>query len=106
MIHYYNHWVFGSGEIMMPLLQCLDDSKELLIIDVVVPFHGGEGGRMIGAGVKVSIGVFLHEYSSRGGERGIGHDKEGFGGVWHFNYWGREECFFEFDECIILFLSP
>ena len=48
----------------------------------------------------------MHEHSSRGGEGGVSHDEEGFGSVWHLDYWGGEECFLEFDEHIILFLSP
>ena len=61
---------------------------------------------MIGTGVKISIGIFLHKYSSRGSERGIGHNKEGLSNVQHFDYRGRHEDFLEFDECIILLFSP
>ena len=84
--HHYR--VFSSSEGMLPFLQSLDDSEKLSIIDIVISFCGGEGGRMIGTRMEVSIGVFLHEYSPRGSEGGISHDKEGFGGVRHFNYQG------------------
>ena len=106
MICDYDHMVFSSSEIMLPFLQGLNDSKKFPIVDVIVLFCQGEGSRMIGAGMKIPIGVFLHEYSPRGGEGGISHYKEGFGSVWHLDYRGGEECFLEFDECIILFLSP
>ena len=106
MVCNYRHWVFGSGEIVSPLLQSLDDSEELPIVDVVILFGRGEGGRMIGTRMEVSVGVLLHEYSPGGGEGGIRHDKEGFGGVRHLDHGGRQEHFLEFNECVILLLSP
>ena len=42
---------------------------------------------MVSAGMKVSIGVLLHEYPSGGSKGGIGHDEEWFRGVWYFDYW-------------------
>ena len=74
---------------MLPFLQGLDYSEEFPIVDVVVSFGRREHGGMVGTGMEISIGIFLHEYSSSGGERGIGHDKEGFGSVRHLDYWGR-----------------
>ena len=102
----YNHQVFSSGEVVLPFLQSLNNSKEFSIIDVVVLFHQGEGGGMISAGVEIPIRVFLHQHSPRGSEGSVCHDEEGFGSIRHLDYWGREECFFEFDKCIVLFLSP
>ena len=61
---------------------------------------------MVGTRVEISVGVLLHEDPSSDSEGGISHDKEWFGGVWHLYYWSGEEHFFEFDECVILFLSP
>ena len=61
---------------------------------------------MIGAGMEISIGVLLHEHSSGGSEGRVHHNKEEFGSVWHLDYWGGEEHFFEFNECVVLFLSP
>ena len=58
MIHYSYHQMFSSGEVMMPFLQGLDDSKELSIIDGIVLIGGRKGGRMVSTGVKVSVGVF------------------------------------------------
>ena len=86
MIRYYSHRVFGASEIVAPLLQGLDDSEEFSVVNVIVSFGGGEGGRMISAGMKVSVGVLLHEYSSRGSEGGVGHDKERFGHIWHLDH--------------------
>ena len=61
---------------------------------------------MISTGVKLSIGILLHEYSPSGHERGVGHDKERSGGIWHANYQGGEEYFLELDEGVILFPFP
>ena len=60
---------------------------------------------MIGTQMDISIGIFLHEHSSQGSEASIHHDEEGFGSVWHLDYRGSQECFLEFDECVVLFLS-
>ena len=106
MIRDYDHWVFCSHEVVTPVLQGLDDNKELPVIDVIILFSRREGGRMIGAGMEIPIGVLLHEYSFSGSERGISHDEEWFGSIWHLDYGSREECFFELDEHDILFLSP
>ena len=101
-----HHWIFHSCEVVSPFLECLDDCQEFSVIDVIVPFSRGKGGRIVSTGVKVSVGVLLHEYSSSGSEGGIGHDIEQFRSVQHFDYQGREEYFFELDKCVVLFLSP
>ena len=100
MIRDYDHQMFGSSEIMMPFLQGLDDREEFPIIDVIISFCRGEGGRMTGTRMEVSIGVLLHRYSSGSSEGSISHDKEWVGGVQHFDYRGGKECFLEFDECV------
>ena len=61
---------------------------------------------MVRTGMEVTIGIFLHEYPPCCHEQGVGHDKEWFGGVWHFDYRGREEYLFESDKHIILFFPP
>ena len=58
MVHDYNHQMLSSGEIVVPLFQSLDDSKEFPIIDIVISFCRREGGRMIGTGMVIPIGVF------------------------------------------------
>ena len=106
MVCDHRYQVFSSSEVMLPFLQSSDDSEKLSIIDIIISFCEGEGGRMIGTRMEVSIGVFLHEYSPRGGEGGVGHDKEGFGSVQHFDYWSGQEHLFEFDESVVLFFPP
>ena len=106
MVRDHHDWMFSSCEVMLPFLQGLDDSEEFSIIDVIVLFCGGEGGRMVGTRMEISIRVLLYKYTSRGCKGGIHHDKERFGCVRHFDYWGREECFFESYECVVLFLPP
>ena len=83
-----HHRVFCSGEVMPPFLECLDYCQEFSIVNVIVSFSWREGGGVIHAGMKVSIGVLLHEYSSSSCEWGISHDKERFGSVRHLDYWG------------------
>ena len=56
--------------------------------------------------MEISVGVLLHKYSSGGSEGSVCHDEEGFGSVWHSDYWGAEEHFFESYEHAVLFLSP
>ena len=87
MICYYGHRVFHAREIMVPLFQGLDDSEEFSVVNVIVSFGGGKGSRMICAGMEVTVGVLLHEYSSGGGEGGISHDEERFGCIRHFDHW-------------------
>ena len=92
--HDYGYWMFCSCEIIMPFFECLNDRQKFSVVDVVVLFCGGEGCRVIGTGVEISVGIFLHEDSSCCREQGISHDKEWFGGIWHFDHWGGEEDFF------------
>ena len=89
---------------MSPFLEHLDDCEKLSVIDVVVSLCWGEGGRVIGTGVEVSIHILLHQYSSYCSEGSVHHDKEGLRGVWHLDYRGRKEYFLQFDECFVLFL--
>ena len=106
MVSDYCYQVFGSSKIVLPLLQGLDNGEEFPIINVIVSLGRREGGGVISAGMEISIGVLLHEYPSRGSKGGIHHDKEGFGGIWHLDYWGRQECFLKLDEGVTLFFSP
>ena len=106
MIRYYGYQVFCAHEVVVPLFQGLDDRKEFSIVDVVVSFSRRKGGGMISTGVKVSIRVLLHEYSSGSSEGGISHDKEWLGSIQHFDHWCRQERFLELDECLVLLCSP
>ena len=51
MIHDDGDRVCGPLEIMMPLFQCQDHCKEFIIIDIIVLLGGGEGARVVSAGV-------------------------------------------------------
>ena len=61
---------------------------------------------MVGTGMEVSVGVFLHQHTSRSCEGGISHDEERLGSVRHLDHWGGQESLFELDEGIVLVLSP
>ena len=74
------------------------DSEQFVVIDVVVVFSRSEGFQEVGARVEVTIGVFLHEDAARGGEGGIGHDKEGFGVIREGKYRLFQEGFLDLLE--------
>ena len=61
---------------------------------------------MVGTGMEVSVGVFLHQHTSRSHEGGVSHDEERLGSVRHLDHWGGQESLFELDEGIVLVLSP
>ena len=42
---------------MAPFFQGLDDGEEFPVVNVIVSFFQGEGGRMIGTGVEIPIGI-------------------------------------------------
>ena len=83
----YGEW--GTMEIVAPRFQGADDSKEFAVIDIVIPFSGGEGLREVGAGMPVTVGVSLEENGARHMLRGVRGDgkrgrevrevKDGFG---------------------------
>ena len=106
VVHDDRYRVFYSSEIVAPLLECLYDSEKFPVIDVVVLLCWGKCCGVVGTRVEVSIGVLLYEYPSSGSEGSTSHDEEWCGGIWHFDFWSREEHFLELDECIVLFLSP
>ena len=66
---------------MLPLFVGEDDCQKLSVINIIMSLCRGEGGRMIGTGMEIPIGVLLHEYSFSGSERGISHDEEWFGSI-------------------------
>ena len=43
VVHPDLYWVLGSFQKMPPLFQCVDDSKYLLVMDLVIPFHWRQG---------------------------------------------------------------
>ena len=58
--------VGGAHEVLAPFSECMYDHKKLSVIYVVVSLSWGKCFREVCAGVKVSIGVFLHEHAARG----------------------------------------
>ena len=76
------HRVACPLEIVFPLGESMDHSKEFVVKNVVVAFSSEKSFEEEGTRVQVSIKVCLHEDCPSGCERGIGHDYEGFGGIW------------------------
>jgi hypothetical protein len=73
----------GAQEVMPPFLQGMDDSEQLAVIDVIVPFCGTQRFGQICTRMQVPIGVPLHQHGPSRSERGIGHDKERGGDIGH-----------------------
>ena len=71
--------VRGSLEIMLPFQEGKNDGKEFSVVDVIILFYKREGFREVGTGVRVAIGVLLHENSSHSKERCVSHEEKGFG---------------------------
>ena len=66
----------SSLELMSPMVEGTNDGKQLMIIDVVIPFGWDESLRKVHTGVKIAILVPLHEGSPAGKEGCISHDNE------------------------------
>ena len=64
-------------EIVAPVVQGMDDSKELLIINVIASFSRGECLGQIHTGVKITIIILLHKNSPTSQEGGVSHDDKG-----------------------------
>ena len=64
-------------KIVAPGFQGADNSKEFMVIDVVVPLSGGEGLQEVGAGMPIAIGVGLEEDGARRVFRGVRGNREG-----------------------------
>ena len=64
-------------QILFPLSKSEDNSKEFLIIDVVVTLSQGEGFGKISARVKVPCCVRLHQDGTSSQEGGISHEGKG-----------------------------
>ena len=48
-------------KVVAPVGQCVNDSKQLPIINVIIAFSVRKGGGMVGAGMKVTIPISLQE---------------------------------------------
>ena len=86
MVSEEDYQVAHALEIMSPMIQGVDNSKEFLVIDIIVPLCRGEHLRKICTGMKVSITIFLHENSSTSQERSIGHNDERTTNIWEAEY--------------------
>jgi hypothetical protein len=64
----------GASEVLLPGLESSDDSKEFLIIDIIVSFSRDEGLGEIRTGVPVTIRISLEEDCTSGILRGISGD--------------------------------
>ena len=60
MIGEESYWVTHALEIVAPMIQGVDNSKEFSIIDVVITLGCGECLREICARMKVTIVILLH----------------------------------------------
>ena len=67
----------GASKVLSPLIQSQDDSKEFLVINIIVLFSQCKGFGEVSAGVMVSIVISLHKYSSGSEEGGVCHNSEG-----------------------------
>ena len=84
----------GTMEIVAPRFQGANDGKEFAVIDIVVPFGGGEGLQQVGAGVPIAVGVSLEENGARCVFRGVCGNSEGGGEVREVkDGFGEEETF-------------
>ena len=83
--------VRGALEIMLPFRKGEDDTKEFSVINVIVALSEEEGFRKVGAGMEVTIGVFLHKDCSSSEERCVSHEKEGFRDIGDGENWGGGE---------------
>ena len=45
----------GAMEVVAPSFQGANDSKKLMVVDVVIPFRGGERLRKVGTAVPITI---------------------------------------------------
>ena len=69
--------VRGSLNILLPFIECKDDGKEFMIIDIIVSFSRDKCLREVGTWVGVAIGVILKEDHPSSEEGSISHDGKG-----------------------------
>ena len=96
----------GSGEVLSPCLKGMEDGEEFSVIDVVVPFGGGEGLREVGAWVPLAVWIGLEEYGSRGKLGGIGGYGKGGIGVQELEHRLGEEKLFQLVERFLAGRGP
>ena len=102
----HSYKVACSLEIVFPLSESVDHGKELAVKNIIVVFCSGKSFGEEGTRVQVSIKVCLHKDCPSGYEGGIGHDHEGFSGVWKSQDRSLGEGCFQSFKCGIAFYCP
>ena len=102
MISDNSDWMGGASKVLLPLVQSQDDSKEFLVINIIVSFSWCKGFGEVSAGVMVSIVISLQKYSSSSEEGGVCHNGEGTGDIRDYEDWGGGEYLFEHVNGILL----
>ena len=99
--------VLGAFDKVSPLLQGLDDGEHLLVMDLVVVFHQGQGFGEEGDWVPLSIfGRDLREDSSSCKVGTVRFNAERLGGVQGDEDGGRCDILLELIESRLLVCSP
>ena len=60
MVGEESYWMICALEIVAPMVQGINDSKEFLIIDIIISFGCGECLREVCTRVKATIIILLH----------------------------------------------
>ena len=66
----------GSLEVVVPVVESVNYSEQLSIVDIIVTFSRGEGLGKIGTRMKVTVIIPLHENPSTSKEGRVHHDNE------------------------------
>ena len=98
--------VRGSLKIVLPFREGEDDSKEFSVVNVIVVLDKGEDLREVGTGIKVTIGIFLHENCASSKERHISHEEEWFRDIRDGEDWGGGDELSEGIKCALLKRTP
>jgi len=78
VVHPDLDWVLGSFQEIPPLFQCVDDSKYLFVMDLIISFHQRQKFAVEGHQVPFLLSrQLLRENSSRGKVRAVSLDVEG-----------------------------
>ena len=96
----------GPGEVLSPCLKGVEDGEKFSVIDVVVPFSGGERLREVGAWVPLAVWIGLEEYGSRSKLGGIGGYGKGGIGVRELEHGLGEEKSFQLVERFLAGRGP
>ena len=81
----------GAVEVVSPRLQGANNGEKFAIIDIVIPFSGGEGLQQVRAWVPVAVGIGLEEDGARRVFGSVCGDGEGGGEIREVKDGFREE---------------